>query len=109
MRSALRPLPVSLALVCFLAVTGCPSTILAEDYDQACDVDADCITVFSGDKCGGPCTCANDAIAASARQQYTRDFSAIDCFDPFGPEALCDCLAAVALCDQGLCTAVLGP
>jgi hypothetical protein len=78
---------------------GClKGSLAARDYDQACNVDADCTGVYEGTICS-MCRCPNAAIAASAHAAYLADYAA----KTPGPST-CACATNAARCDAGRCT-----
>lgn len=71
-----------------LELEGCPAgtdcVLEADDYDRACSVDADCVSVFVGDVCQCDCTQVS-AIAKRAASSYDQARSAIRCENVCGP------------------------
>ena len=97
----------SLLLLTLLAAAGCrePSTeqVLAEDFDQGCEVNADCIGVIGGGVC---CPTTPIAIASSEREAFEASFPE----DPYCPayEERDACFTVPfrrqPICDAGVCT-----
>jgi len=87
-----------------VAVTGCDSTLAAEDYDQRCNVAADCTTVLVGDMC--ECGCDMGAIATSALPEFRADDA--DARDACVFTVMCDACwdTSSATCVSGKCTLV---
>ncbi|MBX3187485.1 MAG: hypothetical protein KF819_10745 [Labilithrix sp.] len=91
--------PSSLAAF-LLVVVACSSTLRAEDYDQSCVGDADCVTVFVGDVCD----CACDAVGAVSQAGFARygeDRGSISCSNQCKPCAN----RHVPACVSGKCEA----
>ncbi len=65
--------PTTIILLLAALVSGCDSTLAAEDYDQTCQTAADCVAVPVGDFCD--CACEGGAIAKSELPKYNADES----------------------------------
>lgn len=84
-------------LVAVGACGGGATVVDVGEYDQSCQVAADCVVVQDGDIC---CGCPNAAINVDALARYQADLGAC--------EAQCDigCPSAmVAVCEDGACAA----
>lgn len=76
----------------------CQTEVLAEDYGQTCEVNADCVAVYEGEV-ADPCHCVNAAISAEDLEAYETDLGPDSCHDP--ANCLADCAAQIG--DQGAC------
>jgi len=80
-------------------------SITASQFDQSCDVDADCMLISTGQVCS-TCNCARAAINVSDAQAYQQAVGDVDC-NP-GPEA-CDCAPPdEAWCNDSTCDVRFG-
>ncbi|HEX3594078.1 MAG TPA: hypothetical protein VHU80_03220 [Polyangiaceae bacterium] len=75
----------------------------AQDYDQTCNVDTDCVLVVESSDVCTSCACDNAAIAKSADQKWNDDRTAFDC-PPIACPAVA-CPAMIASCAKGMCVA----
>lgn len=75
----------------------------APGYSTACNVDADCTSVPSGELCD-PCECHGVAMATSEAPAYlaTRSEARNSCPHPL-PQCVADCILAPARCNAGTC------
>jgi hypothetical protein len=82
-------------------------TIEASRYDQTCQTNTDCVSVYEGSRCGAECGCDNATINRQEQVRYSFD-RARDCLSEsafFGP--VCNCPSyGRPVCRQGRC--VLG-
>lgn len=94
---------------------GCQTVLSANDYDQRCETDADCVVVPSDidlcGPCGAGCVQGFSAINVAALKRYTADRDAIRSVCPprLGPLPSCapqNCRATVpiGLCSFSRCT-----
>lgn len=102
---------LALSIVCtVLALASCKrSPVAASDYDQQCDVDADCVVVKVGDTCNRN-QCTPGAISATEQERYSDDERGICAIDLVGIlVSLCGSVASPAecegeaFCDDGTC------
>lgn len=95
------PFAVLFALLGYALLAACNGSrcsLAAADYDQACQVDSDCVAVFLGSFCGGhSCACENAAINVRSYHQYSSDFDRDN-----APRCPCPDAPPVA-CNQGTC------
>ena len=96
---------VGLISIATVGTTACSTSISVEDYDRACEVDADCVSVTEGDKCLiERCGCSFTAISVRDEEQYRDDLNSLVCLNPLNDfEPVCGCLDSVALCEGGVC------
>ena len=87
-----------------LARCDCGGDIRAEDYDQSCDIDEDCVAVADGNKCDiERCGCPFTGINAEELERFQRDLDQIPCArNPLGG-VQCSCISVEAACDEGTC------
>ena len=91
---------------------GCPNgnacgSIRAQDYDQTCKTNSDCVGVTEGDLCApNVCSnCKNAAINVGAQAKYAADFESKDS-TPF----ICPCPSGPSIvCQGGTCQLGSGP
>lgn len=97
-----RLLTTAFVVVVLFAVA-CSSDPDVEDYDQDCAVDADCVTVLTGDPCD--CDCTADAIRLSDEPRYRKDRGSCNsgCANQCGP-----CGPSDAICRAGRCVVGAG-
>lgn len=84
----------------------CSDEVRADDYEQGCSVDADCVAVYEG-PVSDACRCVNAAISADELATYESDLGPESCYDP--SNCLADCIAVPGA--QGACveeTCVVG-
>lgn len=87
---------------------GLPTVVDPNDFDQSCELDADCELVWGGDVCGCGEICG-DAIATSAVDEFVAAQQAITC-SPNGDPQPCSgaaCQAQLAVCSSGNCEAIV--
>ncbi|MBS2016351.1 MAG: hypothetical protein JST00_25935 [Deltaproteobacteria bacterium] len=96
----MRPAWLALPAVIAVAAVACSSTLRAEDYDQACTVNEDCVTVFVGEICD--CSCdPMGAVSKKGELAYREDRGSISCSKQCKPCANRD----VPVCNAGTCAA----
>jgi hypothetical protein len=90
------------------ACEGRREEIRAEDYDQTCSKDEDCMTVLAGNAC--KCSCDMAAINDRDVGDYTRDLADIkaECVDELAKCAKCPEMKG-AVCASGKCAVEAGP
>ena len=75
-----------------------PFFIDAEVYDTACDIDADCIAIFTGDPCAS-CQCSTAAVSLASYEQNPPPEQQCTPEPP-----TCDCAPQTnATCNNGTC------
>jgi hypothetical protein len=85
----------------FIRVGKTCGTISAADYDQTCEVDADCVAEPEGNFCGSrTCTnCVSAVISAKAQAQYEADLAS-----KIPTPSICPCPSGhPAVCNHGVC------
>jgi hypothetical protein len=85
---------------------GCGGSIRARDYDQTCEIDADCVVINDGEKCAiERCSCGNASINAQDLERFDADLAALVCIPvPRLDNAECLCApAAEPICSAGSC------
>lgn len=92
-----------LAVVVGLATASCTS-IDASSFPSDCEVDRDCVGVYSGDVCGSPrCLCENSVISRSVLEEYTALREGIWC-PVAGDPRICSCAGNDGFCVEGRCS-----
>jgi hypothetical protein len=79
-------------------LSGCSSSIDAEDYARACADTLECVVISVGDICD--CGCEYAAINVADYPRYQEDRSDIECGNECGP-----CPGALPSCEEGMCEA----
>lgn len=72
--------------------------VQAEQFDQTCSEDADCVAVFEGEVCAECQYCHNAAINVANQEAYQSEFD-VECTS--GSD--CGCQAVEAFCNEGRC------
>ena len=80
---------------------GLSCNMRANQYDNTCSVDSDCVGVPDVDPCSNLCPCPTAALNARVAYQYRSDFAALNAGRASGV-CNCPCIAAPC-CRQGVC------
>jgi hypothetical protein len=76
--------------------------VVLSSYDQSCNIDADCVTITSGNLCSGDCRCGGSTINKSGLATYESETSGLGASTCFCPAE------GVPQCIGGTCT-LCGP
>lgn len=83
-------------------------SIAASEFDQACQVDGDCVVVYQGTVCNS-CRCENAAIAKKELDRYRSELDARSANCGQIPGCAADCAAPNPYCVSGSCVASVKP
>ena len=85
-----------------VSMLACSSTPTAQDYDQTCKADVDCVSVISG-TCDAECNCPSSAISKKDQPKYLGDLERSGCH-----ASACTCAPSYASCTNGTCALATG-